>query len=85
MAECLLGDLRLEAHACPVPSVAPPTAAPGVKASAAYAGVCEKTIRNWIAAGLITGYRVGPKLIQCDLSEIDRIIRPVPAGGGDAA
>ncbi len=57
----------------------------GVKASAAYAGVCEKTIRNWIAAGLITGYRVGPKLIQCDLSEIDRIIRPVPAGGGDAA
>jgi hypothetical protein len=55
-----------------------------VKPSAQYAGVCEKTIRNWIAAGLITGYRVGPKLIEVDLDEIDRIIRPVPAVRSDA-
>ena len=52
-----------------------------VKAGAAYAGVCEKTIRNWIGAGLITGYRKGPKLLEVDLDEIDLIIRPVPAAG----
>ena len=48
-----------------------------LKAGAAYAGVCEKTIRRWIIAGHFTGYRIGPKLIEVDLDEIDRIIRPV--------
>lgn len=57
----------------------------GIKATAEYAGVCEKTVRNWIASGRITGYRVGPKLIRCDLDELDATIRPVAVAGGDAA
>jgi hypothetical protein len=56
----------------------------GVRASVGYAGGCEKTIRNWIAAGRLTGYRVGPKLIQVDLDELDRLIRPVPTAGNGA-
>jgi hypothetical protein len=48
-----------------------------LKAGAVHAKVCEKTIRNWIKSGQITGYRIGPKLIEVDLDEIDRIIRPV--------
>lgn len=56
----------------------------GVRSSADYAGVCEKTIRNWIAAGRLTGYRVGPKLIQVDLDEVDKLIRPIAAAGDGA-
>lgn len=48
-----------------------------LKDGATHAHVCVKTLRNWIAAGRITGYRVGPKLLEVDLDEIDRIIRPV--------
>jgi len=48
-----------------------------LKDGAIHAGVCVKTIRNWIKSGQITGYRIGPKLIEVDLDEIDRIIRPV--------
>lgn len=48
-----------------------------LKAGAQHANACDKTIRNWIKAGLITGYRIGPKLLEVDLDEIDRIIRPV--------
>lgn len=47
----------------------------------AYSHLSIKTLRRYIAAGLITGYRVGPKLLQVDLDEIDRIIRPVPTVG----
>ena len=57
----------------------------GVGPAADYADVCDRTIRRWIAAGLLTGYRVGPRLIKVDLDELDRIIRPVPTvGNGDA-
>ncbi len=42
-------------------------------------GVHPRTIRRWIAAGRITGYRAGPKLLMVDLDELDRVIRPVPA------
>jgi len=48
-----------------------------LKAGAQHANVSEKTIRNWIKAGRITGYRIGPKLLEVDLDELDRIIRPV--------
>ena len=57
----------------------------GVARSAEYAGVCERTIRNWIASGRLTGYRVGPKLIQVDLDELDRLIRPIPTAGNGTA
>jgi hypothetical protein len=41
--------------------------------------VSSRTIRRYIVAGRITGYRIGPKLLKVDLNEIDRIITPVPA------
>ena len=41
----------------------------------------SRTIRRYIVAGRITGYRIGPKLLKVDLNEIDRIITPVPAAG----
>ena len=35
------------------------------------------TIRRWIAAGRITAYRVGPRLIKVDLNELDAILQPI--------
>lgn len=50
-------------------------------ASIAVAAECcdvsTKTIRRYIAAGRITGYRVGPRLIKIDIAELDRLLRPV--------
>jgi hypothetical protein len=54
-----------------------PTRRASVPAGAAYAGFSTRTIRRWGEQGIITLYRVGPKLLQVDLDEIDRLIRPV--------
>ena len=43
-------------------------------------GVSEKSIRRYIAQGLITGYRVGQKrLIRVDLEECDaKLVTTIP-------
>ena len=41
--------------------------------------VSTKTIRRYIAAGRLTGYRVGPHLIRLDPAEVDGLLRPIPA------
>ena len=43
-------------------------------------GVSEKSIRRYIANGLITGYRVGQKrLIRVDLEECDaKLVTTIP-------
>lgn len=56
-----------------------------IRVAAEHADVCDRTIRRWIAAGRLTGWRTGPKLIKVDLDELDRIIRPVHAAGNGAA
>ena len=49
-----------------------------INAAAEYAGVSTKTIRRYIAAGRLTGYRFGPRLVKINLSEVDALLRPVP-------
>lgn len=46
-------------------------------AAADYAKVSTKTVRRWIAAGSLVGYRAGPRLIRVDLNELDRMLTPV--------
>lgn len=54
--------------------------------AAEYADVHPLTIRRWIAAGRIPGYRLGPKLLKVDLNELEAMLEPIPAAGGpDAA
>ncbi len=58
-----------------------------VHTAAEYLGVADRTIRRYIAAGLLTGYRAGPRLIRVDRAELDALVRPIPTAGGhdDAA
>lgn len=51
---------------------------------AAYAGVSTRTLRRYIAAGLLPGYRLGPRLVQVDPADLDRLARRIPTGGGAA-
>ncbi len=56
--------------------------------AAEYASISTKTIRRRIACGDLTAYRLGPRLIRVDLTELDAMLRPIPtasAGGGPRA
>lgn len=53
-------------------------------AAAEHAAVSVKTIRRRVAAGDLTGYRMGPRLIRVDLHELDAIMRPIPSAGSAA-
>lgn len=44
--------------------------------AATYAGVSEKTVRNWIDQGRLTRYRLGVKLVRVDLDEVDALAQP---------
>lgn len=50
----------------------------GVDNAAKYADVSTRTIRRWIAQGLIPGYRVGPRLVKVDLADLDKLARRIP-------
>jgi excisionase family DNA binding protein len=54
-----------------------------LKDAALYLDVTERTIRQMIADGRLTGYRSGSRLVRVDMDEIDAAMRPF--GGGDHA
>jgi excisionase family DNA binding protein len=43
---------------------------------AEYLQVTERTVRQMIADGRLTGYRSGGRLIRLDLNEVDAAMRP---------
>jgi excisionase family DNA binding protein len=45
-------------------------ARPTIKQAAEFHGVDPKTIRRWIAQGLLTAHRVGPRLLRLDRGEV---------------
>lgn len=52
--------------------------------AAEYLGVTDRTIRNYIARGQLKGCRVrGSRLVRVDRAELDAMLRPIPAAGGD--
>lgn len=54
--------------------------------AAQYANVPYRTMRDWIKDGLLPAYRIGPRLIQVDLHDVDALRRRIPTvgPGGDA-
>lgn len=50
--------------------------------AADYLSVTDRTIRNYIARGFLTGYRIGPRSIRVDLRELEELLTPIPTVGG---
>lgn len=44
--------------------------------AADYLSVTDRTIRQMIADGRLTGYRSGPRLVRVDLNEVDAAMKP---------
>lgn len=54
--------------------------------AAEYLGVTDRTIRNYIARGELPGHRVvGSRLVRVDIADLEKMLRPIPAGGGRLA
>jgi excisionase family DNA binding protein len=53
-----------------------------LKEAAEYLDVTDRTVRQMIADGRLTGYRSGSRLVRVDLNEIDAAMTPF--GGGAA-
>jgi len=49
--------------------------------AAEYLGVTDRTVRQMIADGRLTGYRSGSRIVRVDLNELDAAMRPF---GGSA-
>jgi excisionase family DNA binding protein len=56
-----------------------------VAEAAEIADVSPRTVRRWISAGVLPGYRVGPRLVKVDLGDLEQLARRIPTGGGEAA
>lgn len=52
-----------------------------VGTAADYLSVTERTVRNFIARGDLTGYRVGTRAIRLDVRELDALLTPIPTVG----
>jgi excisionase family DNA binding protein len=49
--------------------------------AAEYLGVSTRTIRAYIARGVLKANRIrGSRLIRIDAAELDALVRPVPTG-----
>ena len=47
-----------------------------LKDAATYLDVTERTVRQMIADGRLTGYRSGSRLVRVDLNEVDAAMQP---------
>ncbi|MEO7980341.1 MAG: helix-turn-helix domain-containing protein [Sporichthyaceae bacterium] len=52
--------------------------------AAASRGVSTRTVRRWIAAGLLPAYRVGPRLVRINPEDLDKLDRRIPTAGSAA-
>jgi hypothetical protein len=51
-----------------------------IQAVAQMYDVDHKTVRRWIASGLIHGYRIGDRLVKLDLNEVEaKVVQQIPA------
>lgn len=51
--------------------------------AARHLGVTDRTIRNYIARGVLRGHRVrGSHLVRIDLRELEALLEPIPSAGG---
>lgn len=51
--------------------------------AALHCDVSTRTLRRYISSGLLTGYRIGPRILRVDLDEVDGLARPIPTARND--
>lgn len=56
-----------------------------LKTAASLVDVDAKTIRNWIHAGQLRGFRVNGHLLRVNHAELLALVQPVPASIGEDA
>lgn len=56
-----------------------------LKTAAALIDVDPKTIRNWVARGDLSGFRVNGRLLRVERDELLALIRPSALAEGDVA
>ncbi|MFF2082850.1 helix-turn-helix domain-containing protein [Nocardia sp. NPDC058176] len=56
-----------------------------LKTAAALIDVDSKTIRNWIAAGDIAGYRINGRLLRVERAQLLALVRPAELTPGGVA
>lgn len=44
----------------------------------------EKTLRRYVAQGLLRGYRIGPRALRLNADEVHALAQPIPTVGSDA-
>lgn len=44
-----------------------------INEAAQYVGVSERTIRNWIATGILPAYRYGPRVVRINPGDLDAL------------
>jgi excisionase family DNA binding protein len=49
-----------------------------LSAAADRIGISRQTLRNYVRAGRLTGYRIGTTLIRLDSDEVDALTQPMP-------
>lgn len=52
-----------------------------ISAAAAELGVCDRTIRRYLASGRLKGYRVGGRMIRVDAAQLDMALSPIGIQG----
>jgi hypothetical protein len=54
--------------------------------AADHYSISVRTLRRYGAAGKVTLYRMGPRMLRVDLNELDQLLlRPIPTVGGARA
>ena len=60
------------------PTQSPARSYGSIEAAAERLGCSPRTVRRMIAAGEITGYRLGKRMVRVDLGEIESALRRIP-------
>lgn len=64
------------------PDVAQPFAFLSIAQAAELLGVTTKSVRRWIADGVLPARRIGTRTIRIAASDIDAALRPIPSARG---
>ena len=53
--------------------------------AAELAGVSDRTIRTWIASGILPAYRYGPRVVRIDPDDLDNMGQRIPTRAAEIA